>query len=86
MRLRGDRMLHSWYTSQTTVRGRNAGGGRDQSYPLSAPPTTTAGCYPVWRRVLLAVIDRYRNDDIPKFFRGEAGEALYEFRKSDPFP
>lgn len=29
-----------------------------------------------WRQVLLPVIDRYRHDDIPKFFRGDAAFAL----------
>src|SRR5450432_4080642 len=28
-----------------------------------------------WRRVLLPVIERYRNQDIPKFFRGDAAFA-----------
>ncbi len=29
-----------------------------------------------WRRVLLPVIDRYRDRDIPKYFRGDAAFAI----------
>ena len=29
-----------------------------------------------WRRVLLPVIERYRDLDVPKFFRGDAAFAL----------
>ena len=41
-----------------------------------------------WRRVLLPVIERYRNYDIPKFFRGDAAFAipeLYGFLEAEQF-
>jgi hypothetical protein len=41
-----------------------------------------------WRRVLLPVIERYRQYDIPKFFRGDAAFAipeLYDFLEAEKF-
>ena len=41
-----------------------------------------------WRRVLLPVIERYRQYDIPKFFRGDAAFAipeLYAFLEAEQF-
>jgi hypothetical protein len=35
-----------------------------------------------WRRVLLAVIERYRDHDIPKYFRGDSAFALPKFEIS----
>jgi hypothetical protein len=41
-----------------------------------------------WRRVLLPVIDRYRSDNIPKFFRGDAAfanPALYRLLENEDY-
>ena len=41
-----------------------------------------------WRRVLLPVIDRYRSDNIPKFFRGDAAfanPALYRLLENEGY-
>jgi hypothetical protein len=41
-----------------------------------------------WRRVLLPVIERYRNHDIPKFFRGDAAfarPALYRLLEKEDY-
>jgi hypothetical protein len=41
-----------------------------------------------WRRVLLPVIERYRNQDIPKFFRGDAAfarPALYRLLEQEGY-
>ena len=41
-----------------------------------------------WRRVLLPVIDRYRSDNIPKFFRGNAAfanPALYRLLENEDY-
>lgn len=41
-----------------------------------------------WRQVLLPVIDRYRSDNIPKFFRGDAAfanPALYRLLENEDY-